>query len=36
MNGLGNKEVMSANIKKYMDRNGIDRNKLASDLGQSM
>lgn len=35
MNGLGNKEVMSANIKKYMDRNGIDRNKLASDLGQA-
>ncbi|GAW63103.1 peptidase s24-like protein [Ligilactobacillus acidipiscis DSM 15836] len=35
MNGLGNKEVMSANIKKYMDRNGIDRSKLASDLGQA-
>ena len=35
MNGLGNKEVMSVNIKKYMDRNGIDRNKLASDLGQA-
>lgn len=35
MNGLGNKEVMSANIKKYMDKNGIDRRKLASDLNQA-
>ncbi|NRG68892.1 helix-turn-helix transcriptional regulator [Streptococcus suis] len=29
---LGNKEIMADNIKYYMDRKGIDRNKLCSDL----
>ncbi|GBG94613.1 bifunctional S24 family peptidase / transcriptional regulator [Ligilactobacillus salitolerans] len=33
MNELGNKKVMSANIKKQMKRLGIDRNKLVGDLG---
>lgn len=32
MSGLGNKEVMSKNIKKYMQKMGIERNKLADDL----
>lgn len=35
MSGLGNKEVMSKNIKKHMDRLGIERNKLADDLNVS-
>ena len=29
---LGNKEIMAKNISKYMDKMGIDRNKLSSDL----
>ncbi|NQJ67680.1 helix-turn-helix transcriptional regulator [Streptococcus suis] len=29
---LGNKEVMSNNLKYYMDKKGIDRNQLCSDL----
>ena len=33
MSELGNKKVMSENIKKQMDRHGIDRNKLVDDLG---
>lgn len=33
MGGLGNKEVMAKNIKFYMDKNDIDRNKLCFDLG---
>lgn len=32
MGGLGNKEIMAKNISKYMDKMGIDRNKLSSDL----
>lgn len=35
MSGLGNKEVMSKNIKKYMDKLGIERSKLADDLNVS-
>lgn len=33
MSELGNKKVMSANIKEQMKRHGIDRNKLVNDLG---
>ncbi|HEL2311855.1 TPA: helix-turn-helix transcriptional regulator [Streptococcus suis] len=29
---LGNKEVMSNNLKYYMDKKGVDRNQLCSDL----
>lgn len=29
---LGNKEVMSKNLKYYMDKKGVDRNQLCSDL----
>lgn len=29
---LGNKEVMSKNLKHYMDKKGVDRNQLCSDL----
>ncbi|HEL1961050.1 TPA: helix-turn-helix transcriptional regulator [Streptococcus suis] len=29
---LGNKEVMSNNLKYYMDNKGVDRNQLCSDL----
>lgn len=32
---LGNKEIMARNISKYMDKFGIDRNKLSADLGIS-
>jgi repressor LexA len=32
MSTLGNKEVMAKNIQYYMDRKGIDRRKLSSDL----
>lgn len=32
MSDLGNKKIMSINIKKFMDRKGIDRNKLVDDL----
>lgn len=32
MGGLGNKEIMARNISKYMDKMGVDRNKLSSDL----
>lgn len=35
MTGLGNKDVMANNIKKYMDRQGVDRNKLADDINVS-
>ncbi len=35
MSALGNKEVMAKNIRYYMDRNGVDRRKLSSDLGIS-
>lgn len=30
---LGNKEIMSQNIKYYMNKFGVDRNKLCDDLG---
>jgi transcriptional regulator with XRE-family HTH domain len=33
MNGLGNKEIMSKNIKFYMDKIGKDRNQVCKDLG---
>ncbi|WP_153053367.1 helix-turn-helix domain-containing protein, partial [Streptococcus suis] len=29
---LGNKEVMSKNLKFYMDKKGVDRNQLCADL----
>ena len=29
---LGNKEVMSNNLKYYMNKKGVDRNQLCSDL----
>ena len=32
---LGNKEIMAKNISKYMEKAGIDRNKLSADLGIS-
>lgn len=32
MSSLGNKEVMARNIKRLMDINEIDRNKICSDL----
>ncbi|MCP0887007.1 XRE family transcriptional regulator [Ligilactobacillus sp. WILCCON 0076] len=32
MSDLGNKEIMSENIKYYMKSRGIDRNKLVADL----
>ncbi|MFT9004935.1 MAG: XRE family transcriptional regulator [Liquorilactobacillus hordei] len=32
MSELGNKKIMSINIKKFMDKKGIDRNKLVDDL----
>lgn len=32
MSDLGNKKIMSNNIKKFMERRGIDRNKLVDDL----
>ena len=32
---LGNKEIMAKNISKYMEKAGIDRNKLSTDLGIS-
>lgn len=35
MPGLGNKEIMSKNIVKYMERKGIERNQLADDLNVS-
>lgn len=31
-NSLGNKDIFSKNLKKYMDVNNIDRNKLCADL----
>ncbi|MFR1015258.1 LexA family protein [Veillonella sp.] len=33
MSDLGNKEIMASNIKYYMERHGIDRNKVCADLG---
>lgn len=35
MSTLGNKEVMAKNIQYYMDKKGIDRRKLSSDLNIS-
>lgn len=32
INNLGNKQTMAENLKYYMDRAGIDRNKLCADL----
>lgn len=32
---LGNKEIMAKNISKYMEKAGVDRNKLSTDLGIS-
>ncbi|WCG32952.1 XRE family transcriptional regulator [Enterococcus dispar] len=32
---LGNKEIMAKNITKYMEKAGVDRNKLSADLGIS-
>ena len=32
---LGNKEIMAKNISKYMEKAGVDRNKLSADLGIS-
>lgn len=32
---LGNKEIMAKNIAKYMEKAGVDRNKLSADLGIS-
>lgn len=32
MGDLGNKDIMAKNIKYYMDKNGIGRNKLSDDL----
>ena len=31
-NGLGNKEILSKNLRKYIDINNKDRNELAKDL----
>lgn len=33
MSDLGNKQIMGANITRLLDRRGIDRKKLATDLG---
>lgn len=33
MNSLGNKEIMAKNIQYYLDKKGIDRNEMCSDLG---
>lgn len=33
VNNLGNKKTMATNLQYYMDKNGIDRNKLCADLG---
>lgn len=33
MSGLGNKEIMAKNIKRYMESHGVDRNKICADLG---
>ncbi|WLR88545.1 helix-turn-helix transcriptional regulator [Streptococcus iniae] len=30
---LGNKEVFAKNLNRFMERRGIDRNKLVEDLG---
>lgn len=30
---FGNKQIFAKNLKRYMDRAGIDRNKLCADLG---
>ena len=30
---LGNKEIFAQNLKYYMDKKGIDRNRLCDDLG---
>lgn len=31
--GIGNKEILSKNLKKYIARSGKDRNMIAEDLG---
>lgn len=33
MKNLENKEIFSENLKYYMDKNNVDRNKLCEDLG---
>lgn len=33
MSDLGNKEIMAQNIQRLMDKRGIDRNKICTDLG---
>ena len=33
MSALGNKEIMAKNIRKYMEKFRLDRNKICSDLG---
>lgn len=35
ISNLGNKEIMAKNIVRYMELNGVDRNKLSADLGIS-
>ena len=32
-NHLGNKQIFAQNLKRYMDKAGVDRNRLCSDLG---
>lgn len=32
MSNIGNKEIMAKNISRYMEKHGIDRRKLSSDL----
>lgn len=34
-NNLGNKQTLAKNLKYYMDKSGIDRNKLCADLNFS-
>ncbi len=33
MSGLGNKEIMSQNLKFYLEKSGKDRNEVCQDLG---
>ena len=35
MSNLGNKETMSENIAYYLEKSGMDRHKLAEELGVS-
>lgn len=32
-NSLGNKQIFAKNLKRFMERDGVDRNKLCVDLG---